>query len=192
MDYDYNNIVHRWFEELRQPFIHYIRKNFRMDYDEVNDIYSDSWMELRKIILNGKATDDKWRALIFKIGWREANKKAERQKKIIPLESLEADGDADCFNLGLFEFEKAVRRMHDKSVYENSDLYTVLGTELGYIPDPCNRILKMYYYDDMSMTEIAETMNYRSSRSAITTKNRCLDKLKARVKDAVRRLGILD
>ena len=41
------------------------------------------------------------------------------------------------------------------------------------------------------MKEIADSMNYSSSRSAITTKNRCMDKLKARVLNTVRYLGIL-
>ncbi len=68
----------------------------------------------------------------------------------------------------------------------------ILAAELSYIPDPCNKILKLYYFDELSMKEIAESMNYSSSRSAITTKNRCMDKLKTRVMDAVRRLGILD
>jgi len=190
-EYDYDNIARRWFDEYKLPFVNYIRANFIMDYDEAMDLYTDAWLELRKIIVESRATDNKWKALLFKIGWRQADKIATRRPKHISI-SYSSDDDNENFNPGLFEAEKAAQQMEAKSVYEDPDLQAVLGAELSYIPDRCNKILKMYYSDKFSMTEIAEAMNYNSSRSAITTKNRCMDKLKARVKNAVRRLGILD
>ena len=42
------------------------------------------------------------------------------------------------------------------------------------------------------MKEIADSMNYSDARSANVIKNRCRDKIKERVLNAVRRLGILD
>lgn len=192
MEYDYNDIVNRWFEELRHPFINYIRNNFRMSYDDINDLYSESWMELRKIIVSNRATDNKWRALLFKIGWRMADRKATCRPVMISIDQINNDEKDGEFNRGKFELENAVRKMDYKSVYEDPELQAVLGAELSYIPDPCSKILKMYYFDEFSMKEIADAMNYRSSDSAKTMKNRCLDKLKARVKDAVRLLGIID
>lgn len=191
MPYDYDNIVHEWFEELKLPFINYIRANFIISYDEIMDLYTDVWLELRKIITENRATDNKWKALIFKIGKRQAYKIATRRPKQIPI-SPGGDEAGETFDRGMFEAEKVVQFMEAKSVYEDPELQAVLGAELSYIPDPCNKILKLYYFDELSMTEIAEAMNYGSSRSAITTKNRCMDRLKARVRDAVRRLGIID
>lgn len=191
MPYDYDNIVHEWFEELKTPFINYIRANFSISYDEVMDLYTDTWLEVRKIILSDKATDNKWKALIFKIGWRQADKIATRRPKHISISSG-GDEDKDTFIRGLFEAEKAAQIANSRSVYEDPELQAVLGAELSYIPDPCNKILKLFYFDELSMKEIAEALNYKSSRSAITTKNRCMDKLKARVKNAVSRLGIID
>lgn len=190
MPYDYDNIAHQWFEELKMPFINYIRANFSISYDEVMDLYTDTWLEVRRIILEDRANDTKWKALIFKIGWRQADKIATRRPKHISINP--GDDAEETFNVGLFEAEKAAQFAEAKTVYEDPDLQAVLGAELSYIPDPCNKILKLYYFDELSMTEIAEAMNYGSSRSAITTKNRCMDKLKERVKNAVRRLGIID
>ncbi len=191
MPYDYENIVREWFEDLKLPFTNYIRANFIMSYDEAIDLYTDVWLELRKIILENRATDNRWKALIFLIGKRQAQKIAERRPTQISLSS-DTDEAEENFNRGLFEAEKAARKMEAKSVYEDPDLQAVLGAELSYIPDPCNKILKLYYFDEMSMTEIAEAMNYRNSRSAITTKNRCMEKLRERIKRAVHRLGIID
>lgn len=192
MPYDYDNIAHRWFEEYKLPFVNYIRANFVIDYDGAMDLYVESWLELRKIILENRATDNKWKALLFLIGKRQAIKDFERRPHIERMEQLSAEDEK--FNRKQFEYEQGARKIDDyyTSVYDDPDLQAVLGAELSYIPDPCNKILKMYYFDEFSMTEIAEAMNYNSSRSAITTKNRCMDKLKARVKNAVRRLGIID
>lgn len=192
MPYDYDNIVHRWYEELKLPFINYIRASFTISYDEAMDLYTDTWLEVRKIIIENRATNDKWKALIFTIGKRQAAKIATRCRPRHVSISGDEDDSEEVFNRGLFEAEKAAQRLEAKSVYEDPELQAVLGAELSYIPDPCNKILKLYYFDEMSMTEIADAMNYGSSRSAITTKNRCMDKLKERVKKAVRRLGIID
>ena len=192
MPYDYDNIAHRWFEEYKLPFVNYIRANFVIDYDGAMDLYVDCWMELRKIILEDRATDNKWKSLLFLIGKRQAIKAFERRP---PIETMgQYSAEDENFNRKQFDYEQGARKLdgYYTSVYEDPELQAVLGAELSYIPDPCNKILKMYYFDEFSMTEIAEAMNYNSSRSAITTKNRCMDKLKARVKNAVRRLGILD
>lgn len=192
MPYDYDNIARLWFEEYKLPFVNYIRANFIIDYDGAMDLYVECWMELRKIILEDRATDNKWKSLLFLIGKRQAIKDYERRPHIENMGRYSADDES--FNRRQFEYEQGARKIdgYYTSVYEDPDLQAVLGAELSYIPDPCNKILKMYYFDDFSMTEIAEAMNYNSSRSAITTKNRCMDKLKARVKNAVRRLGILN
>lgn len=156
------------------------------------DLYVTSWLEIRKIILENRATDNKWKSLLFLIGKRQAIKDYERLPQI---ESMSAPSpNEESFNRKQFEYEQGARKLAEDytSVYEDPELRAVLGAELGYIPDPCNKILKLYYFDEFSMTEIAQAMNYKTSRSAITTKNRCMDKLKARVLNAVRRLGILD
>jgi DNA-directed RNA polymerase specialized sigma24 family protein len=191
MSYDYEQIVREWFEEWKMPFINYIRANYSMSYDEVADLYVEVWIELRKIILSGKATDNKWKSLIFTIGTRQAQKIKGRTPRHVSIDRDDVWGE-DSFSRGWFELELAALRIESKSVYENPELQMVLGEELGYIPDPCNKILKLYYYENMPMTDIACAMNYSNSRSAITTKNRCMDKLKTRVKRTVSRLGIME
>lgn len=186
MDYDYNDIVHQWFEELKPLFVNYLRKNFTLDYDEVMNIYSDVWMDVRENIRRGNVEKGtKWKAYILKMGWYQANKLTSRRPRIPSL-------DDETFDKGQFEREYSEQKEAETSIYEDRDMQAVLAAELSYIPDPCNKILKLYYFDELSMTEIADTMNYSNSRSAITTKKRCFEKLKARVINSVRRLGIID
>lgn len=186
MPYEYNDIVRQFFEELKPLFVNYLRKNFTLDYDEIMDIYTEVWIDVRSNIMRGTVEKGtKWKAYILKMGWYQANKIATRKPRNV--DSL----DDDKFNRQQFEQDFQQQKEAETSIYEDPDMQAVLAAELSYIPDPCNKILKLYYFDELSMTEIADSMNYSNSRSAITTKNRCMDKLKARVVNAVRRLGIL-
>lgn len=187
-NYDYDNVAHRWFEELQKPFVNYLRANYTINYDDAMDLYVDSWIDLRKIILEKKATEHKWKALLFTIGCRKAMKIAKRRQK----DNIEHfSSDKEVFNRQMFEVEAASYCLSAPHIFEDPALLDLLGYELGHLPELCNKILKFYYFDELSMTDIAETMNYTSSRTAITTKNRCLNRLKTRIKDTAQRFGII-
>lgn len=186
VQFDYSIIVQQYYEGLKPLFINYIRKNFDLSYDDIMDIYADVWIDVRNNILNGRVEKEtKWQAYILKMGWNQANKLKNRLKQ---MDSIDVEG----FNSDAFEKEYTENAEAEKSIYSDPQLIAILGAELSYIPDPCNKILKLYYHDGMSMTEIADSMNYSNQNSAKTTKNRCMDKLKARILNTVRNLGILD
>ena len=183
---DYNEIAHRNFEEMKTPFVNFLRKNFKIDYDDIMDIYVNVWIDVRDNIRNGKTERVRsWRSYIFNLGWKQACKFATRTRQIPSF-------DDENFDREEFEREYLKEKEAEKSIYNDPELKAMLAAELSYIPDPCNKILKMYYFDDFSMKEIADSFNYSNSRSANVVRNRCLEKIKIRVLNAVRRLGILD
>lgn len=186
MPADYYDIVHRNFEELKTPFINFLRKDFKIDYDDIMDIYVNVWIDVRDNIINGKTENvTKWKSYIFRLGWRQAYKFATRIRHIPSIDDEKFDRDA-------FEQEYWKQRDAEKSIYNDPDLKALLATELSYIPNPCNQILKSYYYEDCSMRDIAFSLNYSNSRSANVVKNRCLEKIKTRVRKAAHRLGIFE
>ena len=186
MAIDYNEIVHRNFEEMKTPFVNFLRKNFKIDYDDIMDIYVNVWIDVRDNIRNGKTERVRsWRSYIFNLGYKQACKFATRTRHIPSFDDVNFDGEE-------FEREYLKEKEAEKSIYNDPEMKAMLAAELSYIPDPCNKILKMYYFDDFSMKEIADSFNYSNSRSANVVRNRCLEKIKIRVLNAVRRLGILD
>lgn len=188
MPYEYNEVVRQWFEELKQPFVNYLHKNYNLSYDEVMDIYSSVWEQLWSNICRGRvAPNTKWKAYIFKMGCNMANKMTSRRPWMVPIDQPEQEG----FNEVSFEAERKAQEAECPDVYDNPELKALLGAELMYVPDPCNKILRYYYYDEMSMAEIADAMNYSSARSVIVTKGRCLEKLRVRLMGEARQLGII-
>ncbi len=186
MPADYNEIVHRKFEEMKTPFINFLRKNFKIDYDDIMDIYVNVWIDVRDNIRRGKTDKVKnWRSYIFNLGWKQACKFAQRERHIPSF-------DDENFDRESFEKEYTEEKEAEKSIYNDPELKAVLAAELSYIPNPCNQILSMYYFDEYSMQDIADSLNYSSSRSANVVRNRCLEKIRNRMLNAVRRLGILD
>ncbi len=171
---------------MKTPFINFMRKNFKIDYDDIMDIYVNVWIDVRDNIRRRKTEDVKsWKSYIFNLGWKQACKFATRTRHIPSI-------DDEKFDWETFEKEYTAQKEAEKSIYNDPDLKAVLAAELSYIPDPCNKILRFYYFEERSMKDIADAMNYSNSRSANVIKNRCLEKIKERVRNAVRRLGLLD
>jgi RNA polymerase sigma factor (sigma-70 family) len=51
---------------------------------------------------------------------------------------------------------------------------------INHLPPPCNVILWGYYYDNMSLTEIANVIDFKNSDSVKAKKTQCMKKLKDR------------
>lgn len=62
-------------------------------------------------------------------------------------------------------------------------LIKVLRTSLSKLGENCRTLLIMFYYEQVSMDEIAERMGLGNRRVAITTKSRCWKRLKKRAYD---------
>lgn len=59
-------------------------------------------------------------------------------------------------------------------------LIKVLRTSLSELGEDCRTLIKLFYYDQISMQDIAEKMGFGNSRVAISTKSRCWKRLKER------------
>lgn len=182
---DYNEIVRGHFERLKPLFVNYLRKNFRISYDEIMDIYTNVWIDVRDNIRRGRTEKVRsWDSYILNLGWKQACKFVSRQR---PTDSI----DDESFDHVAFEQKRLRDEEGEKSIYADPELKKVLNSELSYIPDPCNKVLKMYYFDHFSMQQIADTLNYSNASSAKTITQRCRERLRTRVMNTVRRLGIL-
>lgn len=189
---EYTLIVSRFYENLARPFMNFIRSKFQsLQADEIEDIYSQVWMDVRENIKKGKVEKNTtWKSYIFRMGMNQANNLVSRRPSIHSID-VRTD-DSDTFNPIIFEVEKKQMGNSELTIYSDPETQEVLARELSCIPEPCNSVLKYYYYESMSMREIAAAMNYSGESTAKVTKKRCQDRLKDRVLKVIRQLGIID
>lgn len=186
MPYFYDDIVREFFEELKPLFINFLRKNFYIDYDSIMDLYSEVWLDVHKNIKEGNVRPHtKWKSYILRMGFNKACNQSRRRNDVTSI-------DENGFDMAEFERKATERSEEEESIFRDPELQAVLAAELGYIPDTCNKILRLYFFEEFKMSEIADMMNYNTSRSAITTMSRCLSNLRKRVKDTARRVGLIN
>lgn len=59
-------------------------------------------------------------------------------------------------------------------------------------PEPCGSLIILFYYENLSMDEIAERIGYKNATTAKSKKSQCMKDLIRRVKNSLLRAGILD
>lgn len=183
---DFSQIVTDWFVSLRNPFINYIHKALPvLGLDEIEDIYSETFIAIRKNLLDGNvASGTKWKAYIFQIGYNMAVNKAKQSARFVQAKEMTSNDDIDANNR--FETYLSLQEaMEEKENETQSQRLSILEREIKYLPEPCETILKDYYYGGFSMTEIMSEIHYQSTDSVKSMKNRCMNKLKERIKLAL-------
>lgn len=187
---DFSQIVTNWFVSLRNPFINYIHKALPiLSLDEIEDIYSDTFIAIRKNLMDGNVSSGtKWKAYIFQIGYNMAVNKAKQSSRFVQVKEMTSNDDIDATNR--FDTYLSLQEVMEEEDNETkSQRLSILEREIKYLPEPCETILKDYYYGGFSMTEIMSEIHYQSTDSVKSMKNRCMNKLRERIKLA---LGMLN
>lgn len=187
---DFSQIVTNWFVSLRNPFINYIHKALPvLELDEIEDIYSETFIAIRKNLLEGNvASGTKWKAYIFQIGYNMAVNKAKQSIRFVQVKEMPSNDDIDATDR--FETYLSLQEVMEEEDNETkSQRLSILEREIKYLPDPCETILKDYYFGGFSMSEIMSEIHYQSTDSVKSMKNRCMNKLRERIKLA---LGLLN
>lgn len=79
------------------------------------------------------------------------------------------------------EQEVQIEETHEADIkaHQERELhYRQLDNALDMLGEPCNKILKAFYYGNKSMQQIADDFNYTNADNAKTQKYKCLARLK--------------
>lgn len=191
---EYNEIVNEWYVKLMDLFLNYIHKHIPgLRIEDIEDIYSDTFLAVRDNLLNNRVKPDtKWKAYIFQIGYNMAINRAKQEGKKVEAIATPSEDDIDADR----KFETQISLMDLINEDDNKELLEqrieVLKREIRYLPDPCETILKDFYFAGLSMTEIMYEINYKSADSVKARKNKCMNQLKERTKVAFTMLNLID
>lgn len=152
------------YELYRQPFVSFLRKNYPIDEETAYDLYQDSFADLCQNVQTGKYTEGEasLKTYLFGIGkrktcnWLRSNHRMEpEEEQNLFAEWLEAQEISP-------EWTKA-QEIATQLVKETEDI--------------CRRVLTSFYWERLSMAEIALQMGYKDADVAKNKKNSCLRRL---------------
>ncbi|MFZ6050572.1 RNA polymerase sigma factor [Halocola ammonii] len=158
--------------ENRDPFLNWITKGFSLNTDEAADLYQDSVIAFFENVRKGKLTklSVNLQTYLFSIGKNLALKLHRNKAQLHKHEGSIRVESAD---------------VEDPFAGDDDARIKAVKMAFGEMDEPCNSILKRYYYFRQSMTEIAEALDYKNADTVKSQKSRCMKHLKQMVKNVL-------
>lgn len=163
--------IERLYVLYRARFMGYVQKRYQLEEETISDIYHDSFLLMIDNIRTGKYQQQNASLFTYLLGigknlvLKKLHKKTERVLVVEWLSELLPDSDW-------------------KSALEEASRLVNEGASV------CNQILQLFYWERLSMDEIAERMGYQSADVAKSKKNSCMRRFSFELKRRLERMGI--
>lgn len=183
----YEEIVRELYFNLRPKFIRILTAKYpSIRLDEAEDLYQDAFIAVKENMEKGKVRDNtSWEAYIIQIGINLTNKYLRKAQITDSMDKPQGNGKPNRFSAFLNSSTE-----DEEGELQSMEVKAILGKELEHSPGRCHRILRLFYYASLDLTEIAEEVGLKNAGSVKVTKSRCMKDLIDRVKNAVRLCGI--
>lgn len=158
MEHNYEDIVSEWYRRLWPRCEKVLAKACpSLSLEDAKNVYQDAFLAVYDNIINGRVNEyTSWDNYIIRVC---VNLGCKTLRKVTITDSIYGSGDIDTDGKTINKkVEAAVSIPADepKSLSEDLEVQALLGKELSHTPEPCASIIRMFYYSDMSMVEIAE------------------------------------
>jgi len=147
----------------KDAFLNY-SKRYDLDANDALDIYQDSIIAMHHNFVSSQLVlkSSSIKTYLFGIGKFKILKKLKEEQKFLRAETTEE------------EFTE----IHIEAFSPSEESIT-LGKNLGKISESCKKILKLYYYRNLTVEEIVELTDYKDGNTVRSHKSRCLKRLKS-------------
>ncbi|WP_420582617.1 RNA polymerase sigma factor [Reichenbachiella sp.] len=168
----------------------------RGDEAALDYLYKKHYKMMTRIVLNNNGTEDEAKDIFqdaLLVFWQKAV-----SGKLVLTSKISTYIYSICLNLwrkeldrkgrlSSEEVERTTYQEHDKN--ERIKIITDCINQLG---DTCRRILTYHYFDGLSMSDIADKLNFANTDTAKTKKYKCKKKLDLMVKRTYSSQDVLD
>ena len=193
MEENFEDIVRKYYNRLREPFVRKLTRQYpSMRLDAAEDLYQEAFIAVQDNIQRGKVRPDTdWNAYILTIGLNMASKEQRHGGITDPVGTMYDDDKEDGNNRLARKVEEIIKEMPEEeaALCNNPEVLSRLGNELDHTPEPCGKIIRLFYYTDATMEDIAEETGLKNAQTAKAKKSQCMTDLINRVTEALRRAG---
>lgn len=161
-DFEMDRAFRMLYKTYFRMALHYVKSNSGGDVD-AEDVFQDAlvgfYENVRKGNFKGESTIKTYLYAMIRNQWLVKLKKNMR-------------------NINMEIPEKTLGGMYSMSSENPVDeLQFRVSDLLGHISERCREVLKLYYFDNFSMTDIAMKANFDNENSAKTQKYKCMQRL---------------
>jgi RNA polymerase sigma factor (sigma-70 family) len=166
------------------------------DESALDYLYKKNYKMMTRIIITNNGTEDEAKDIYQEaivIFWQKA-----RQDGFVLTSKISTFLYSICQNLWRKELErksKLTSEMKDGKEYNNFDQEernNIIYQTINSLGETCKKVLTLYYFDNLSMQEIAERLGFANSDTAKTKKYKCKKELDDLIKSKYKASDFLD
>ncbi|MCD8172190.1 MAG: sigma-70 family RNA polymerase sigma factor [Alistipes sp.] len=156
--------VERLYVQYREPFVRFAASLGCRERQTALDHYNDSFMAFQENIASGRLTNlnCSLKTYIFAVGRNKILRSHRDASPMVPV-----DFRGELFER-LAEEEPDSGRLHSELARQAVDA----------LREPCSTVLRLYYWEQLGMEEIARRMKYRNGQVAKNRKHLCMGLLR--------------
>ena len=166
------NALVKVYTKYKTEFINWAKKQYTLSEEECEDIYQDTIIAFYNNIKNDRLIElnSSIKTYLFAIA------------KNIALKRLNKSGRQFSEDSILVEPQTRNSDHIDELIVLNERNEMLAGL-INRLKEPNRSILKLYYYQNLSMNEIAKKLNYKNDKVVKAQKVRCMNELKKMVRE---------
>ena len=160
-----NSAIHSLYGQLHEPFFRYFYNHYRLDDDTIADLLQEAVIGTWKNVQRGSLTIDSLQCqlstYVITIGIHRHLATTRQSDRHVPIDEQFAD----------------LTDMPDNDVYD-TERENRMERAVNAMTEPCNTLLRLFYYEQKDMDTIARQMQFPTADAAKMQKFRCMQKLK--------------
>ena len=171
----------------RPKVIAYLRKNYSVSDEDLEDIFQESSLALYTNIHDGKLSKltGTLSTYFFRICINKTLSFTEKSKKIVPMIN------ESHFKGGGEFYDDKLDELFALSTFDETEEYRtraerIVDKIVDMLPDTCRNIFSGYYWQNLSTKVIAEMFGYANANTVKAQKYKCVDKFKRKFNELMK------
>lgn len=166
------------------------------DETAIDVLYKDNFRMMAKMVMSNNGTEDDAKDIFQEaliIFWQKV-----RSKNLTLTSKISTFLYSICQNLWRKELTRKSRESNEEvdsieyTDYDKEERINAIRKCVESMGDTCRKVLSLYYFDGLSMNEIAERMDFSNSNTAKTKKYKCKQELDRIVKKQYKQTDFYD
>jgi len=183
-----NTELNRFIADEKNKVLAYLRKTFSVSDDDLSDIYQESSVALFTNIRDGKLSNltSTLSTYFLRICINQTLKFMDKQKKVVPLFDDSRLTNKDSFRPDKID-ELYQLCTEDEDAEKVSRSEKIVQSIIESMPNTCKNVFQGYYWDNFTMTTIADMFGFANANSVKTQKYKCLQKFRNRYNELMKK-----